>query len=285
MGSKILWPFVLAILCLTFLGPGVVDAKAEDRPCPNGTYKRVHSKTGEVTCVAGTRQPDRDNGGDSWTKPGVPDDSDVRTPDELPEDRSEWTWSEVMYYSDPQPQCWGINDPAAYVECQATQWATAELTYEEFVEEIAQEVISRIRFTAATPMLGPDRTQHGYPFDTAVGFPIWLWTEGGTESDSVVERSGPLTVSVSVRLTEVAWDLGDGTKLRCNRGTSWRPGIPAGKPSPSCGHIYTSPGVYNVVATSRWELAWSAGGESGVTNHTIAVRRTFEVGEIHVLVR
>lgn len=279
------WTCVLAGLFLVILGMCVFDASAEERSCPNGTYKRVHSKTGEVTCVSGGRQPQTDSDGDSWKKPGLPDESDVRRRDELPADRADWTWTEIMYYAEPQPQCWGIDDPAAYLECQETQWATAESTNEKSAEAIAQEVISRIRFTAATPMMGPDRARHDYPFDTAVGFPIWLWNRGGTESESITERSGPLTVSVSVRMTEVSWDMGDGTRIRCNRGTPWTPGTPAGYASPTCGHIYTSPGVYNVVATSRWELVWSAGGESGVTTHSIAVPRRFEVGEIHVLIR
>jgi hypothetical protein len=256
------------------------------QPCER---RNIGLITGRATCEtpgSSTERRSDDDTGQEWRKPGIPGTARVREPDELPDDRSQWNWNEIMYYSETQGPCWGINDPEEYLECQVAPWVesddpTPTLTPEEAVEA----VVAEIEFTAATPEMGPNREHHAFPFDTAVGYPIWLWADGGTVSRTVSETIGGNSVSISIRLKSVDWDLGDGTVLQCNRGTPWRVGTIAGSSSPTCGHVYTVPGSYNVVATSRWEIDWTAGGQSGTMNHSISASRRFDVGEIHVLIR
>lgn len=256
------------------------------KPCER---RNVGLITGRVTCeTPGSTDEDGsdDDPGTNWRKPGIPDTARVRDPDDLPDDRSQWNWHEIMYYSETQSPCWGIEDPEEYLECQVAPWAEADnpppaLTPQEAVEA----VVAQLDFTAATPELGPNRKHHTLPFDTAVGYPIWLWAKGGTKSMAVSETVDGTNVSISIRLTSVEWSMGDGTTLRCDRGTAWRAGIAAGSRSPTCGHVYEYPGSYTVVATSHWELDWIAGGQSGTMNHNISATRQFDVGEIHVLIR
>ncbi len=152
-------------------------------------------------------------------------------------------------------------------------------------EQAVQQVIAKLKFTAATPQVGPNRDHHDLPFDTAVGYPVWLWTTGGTSRGSVTETVGPLTVGISIELEKVVWNLGDGTTQGCDKGTKWKRGAPAGSKSPTCGHVFEKPGRYTIEATTHWTIAWSAGGQSGYMPYSITSDRPFEVGEIHVLVR
>lgn len=270
--------FVVVALLVAF-APPAVESAAEEHCKKVGVGKY----SGRLTCK--DTGPSTDPG-PVWRKPGVPNDNRVRLTDDLPDDRSKWNWYEIMYYSETQSPCWGIDDPNEYLECQIAPWVEAEdPTVTMTPEEAVESVVTHLDFVAAMPHLGPNRTHHSFPFDTAVGYPVWLWASGGTDSKSVSETAGGLNVSISIRLSSVVWELGDGTRIRCNKGIPWRLGTTAGRPSPTCGHVYTQPGAYTVVATSNWELTWAAGGESGTIDHSIPVRHPFEVGEIHVLVR
>lgn len=263
--------------------------------CDEGEIEVLSPTRGEVCIIDESEEvkgkEDRSKGSQSsenvWVKPKKPGGK---------EPRSWWEkknrgWSlEDSYDLPTQDPCFGITDPIAYVECQSIPWLENEDTENPPVvvvtpEQAAQKVIAKLKFTAADPQVGPNRDHHDLPFDTAVGYPLWLWTSGGTTSDSVTESVGPLTVAVSIQLDKVTWKLGDGSTLRCDKGTKWRKGMTPGKRSPTCGHVYKKPGKYTIEATSHWTISWTAGGESGTMPYSITADRPLEVGEIHVLVR
>lgn len=291
MGRVIAWLWGISLV-FSIVVVATPPALAE-KVCPAGSIKKVVLGTGEIICVARERSDEgvsTDPDLYRWRKPGLPDDSTVRKKSNLPSNKDEWTWDEAMYYKQTQDPCWGINDPGRYLECQTTPWVNSEENSNDeppsvIPEEAAQQVIAKLRFTAATPQAGPNRDHHDFPFDTAVGYPVWLWTNAGTTSDSVTESVGPITVSISISLDKVVWDMGDGTTLRCDKGTKWRHGIAPGKKSPTCGHVYKTPGKYTIEATSHWVITWDAGGQTGSVPYSITADRPFEVGEIHVLVR
>lgn len=301
-------PVLLLVLVLSTANFGVLvsRARAEEKLCPNGYIKTVIPGTSRVVCVlnkSGSGNSNSTGGRDGrtsrrssdpgyfWKKP--------TKPKVFSSDREWWSntrrgWSPDQAYDLPtQDPCFGITDPADYVECQSIPWLGTEYESDDdrstdmeiSPTEAAQQVISKLDLTAASPRFGPNRKHHDLPFDTAVGYPVWLWVEGVTTSDEVVATAGSLTVRLSVRLEKVMWDLGDGKVLRCDRGSTWRPGRTPGEASPTCGHVYREPGVYTVRATSHWTISWSAGGESGQLPHSIPVERQLEVGEVHVLVR
>lgn len=118
----------------------------------------------------------------------------------------------------------------------------------------------------------------------AVGYPLWLWREGGdTITESVSLGGATLTMTAGYRST--TYDMGDGTTVTCTTTTPWVAGAqPPGTPSPTCGHTYRRPGDYTVTATHTWDLNWSAMGETGTFPLTNVSSAPVEVGELASLV-
>lgn len=305
---------ITAWLTVLVIGVGVLvaattsHAAAEKMPCRYGEYRTIIPGTNEVFCVAKTPPREGDgiagSSGDDRNDPGRggghPDPETIRK--WQVEDSIEFMCRELNICLGEE----GWKDSQCSMDSDAPYGTGRGLAGERcptYVqpdnedaggddeppiispEQAAQQLIAKLKFTAADPQAGPNRDHHDFPFDTAVGYPVWLWTTGGTVNDSVTESVGPLTVSISIKLDRVVWNLGDGTTLRCNKGTKWRRGTAAGKKSPTCGHVYRVPGRYTIEATSQWTITWSAGGESGTMPYSITADRPFEVGEIHVLVR
>ncbi len=294
----------ISVLAVATTMPGV----AEEKPCLDGEYHTVIPGTDELICIAKT--PPRKRGGIA----GSSDDDGNKLerggshPD--PETIRKWqvegsvefmcrelniclgdeAWKDSQCSMDPgAPYGTGRGLPGercpTYVQPDHEDAGGDDDPPVISPEQAAQQVIAKLKFTAADPQAGPNRDHHDFPFDTAVGYPVWLWTTGGTGSDSVTESVGPLEVSISIKVDRVIWNLGDGATLRCDKGTKWRRGTTAGMKSPTCGHVYKAPGRYTIEATSQWTITWSAGGESGTMPYSITADRPFEVGEIHVLVR
>ncbi len=96
-----------------------------------------------------------------------------------------------------------------------------------------------------------------------------------------------VNLTLTARVESVLWDMGDGTKIQCGRGTEWKPGMfrDGPRPSPSkCGHTYVRQGTYRVRATSRWVAHWTGYGQSGDIRLQLSRSFTHEVGEIKVIV-
>jgi hypothetical protein len=109
-----------------------------------------------------------------------------------------------------------------------------------------------------------------------VGLPVWMWTNN--PEVTWVGDPDRLTATVTVPGVEVTatafssriiWDMGDGSVILC-----WNPGIAwesskKDSPSPWCGYTYGRPsrgqpgGVYNIVATTIWDVHWEGGGRIG----------------------
>jgi hypothetical protein len=127
-----------------------------------------------------------------------------------------------------------------------------------------------------------------------VGMQTWLWVADPDEHTvgpmTATASAGPVTVTATAELTEIAWDMGDGTDgVVCDGpGTPYDPALRV-KESPTCGYTYARSSArqddqaYTVTATSRWVVHWTGGGESGDIplefNRSVEVR----VGEIQAL--
>lgn len=131
---------------------------------------------------------------------------------------------------------------------------------------------------------GPTSEINGLKIDTAVGYPVWLWSEGNTGNIGASDSDGDLTVEISASIASVVYTMGDGTTLTCGTGTKWSK-AQAGKPSPTCGHTYEKMGTYTITATTTWNADWAAAGETGSIELTRSTTRSYRVGEIQALIR
>lgn len=153
-------------------------------------------------------------------------------------------------------------------------------------QQAAQTAIARLQFTAAGPGAGPTSAANDLPFDAPVGYPVWLWADGGTTTNrTVTDAVGGMTVQITVRFDHLSWDAGDGTgTFTCGTGTEWVKGAaePAAK-SPTCDHVYEEMGRYTITATTHWTITWAAGGQTGTVPMAIAQSRPFDVGELQTV--
>jgi hypothetical protein len=126
-----------------------------------------------------------------------------------------------------------------------------------------------------------------------VGVPVWLWTAvtpttWGPETASAT--AGAVTVTATATVSEIDWDMGDGTTVKCTTpGTPFESRGDALLKSPDCGHVYTATsgnqpnGRYQVTATSTWRVPWRGGGQAGVLTVTRTSSIALTVGEVQVL--
>lgn len=128
---------------------------------------------------------------------------------------------------------------------------------------IAQRAISNLTLTAPPIRMSPPPGSQG----ATIGFPVWMWLQPGAASTGPITAratAGGVTVTATARLQRVVWTMGDGSTVTCIG-----PGTPftidqAGKPSPDCGHTYSSKSAaVTVKATSIWLVAWQGGGAVG----------------------
>jgi len=161
-------------------------------------------------------------------------------------------------------------------------------------EEAARSVIARLNFTAAAPGIGPDHDDNhladdrtGAPFDAPVGYPLWLYADGGTiVARTVTESAGGMLVRISIKVDSITWSMGDGHSETCGIGTKWRKGaVEPATPSPTCGYTYEKTGRYTVTATTHWTINWAAGGQTGTIPFAIDRDRAYRVGELQTVIR
>lgn len=153
-------------------------------------------------------------------------------------------------------------------------------------QQAAQTAIAKLQFTAAGPGAGPTSADNDLPFDAPVGYPVWLWADGGTTDDRAVsDAMNGMAVQINVHFDHLTWDAGDGTgTFTCGTGTEWVKGAaePAVK-SPTCDHVYEEMGRYTITATTHWTITWAAGGQTGAQPMAIAQSRPFSVGELQTV--
>jgi len=151
---------------------------------------------------------------------------------------------------------------------------------------LAEQAIASMTFLPPPMQTMPPTGSEG----AIVGIPVWMWVTPGvttTGAQTASAAAGGITVTATGSVTQVNWDMGDGTVVTCGIGTAYDG---SGNPSPTCGHVYevkstkTDPnGVYTLTATSTWTIVWSGGGESGVEVLETSSTSTLRVTEINVL--
>ncbi len=155
-------------------------------------------------------------------------------------------------------------------------------------EVLAEQAIAAMPLQAPVIRTAPPPGSAG----GLVGLPVWMWTEPGEQTSGPaqgVASAGGVTVVAVGRVSQVAWDMGDGTTVLCGIGTPYRPGD-TGR-SPDCGHVYDRAstrhvpalGGWPVTATSTWTITWTGGGLSGTETLQLSASAELSVGELHVL--
>lgn len=164
--------------------------------------------------------------------------------------------------------------------------------------QVAQTILDGMSRDPVQIGLAPRPLEQNPDSMGVVGAPVWMWianqrptTWGPLEESATV---GGITVTVTARVEDVVWDMGDGGSKRCTSpGHAYRESIGV-RESPSCGYRYertsrNEPGTaYAVSATTNWTAEWSAStGVSGTldvepltsTVHArIGERQLIEVG-------
>lgn len=122
-----------------------------------------------------------------------------------------------------------------------------------------------------------------------VGAPVWLWDAKSAETwgpQTVTVTAGGLSVSATSQVTDLSWDLGDGSVLNCPDGGTPYQAADGALASPDCGHIYAASsadqpgGTYTVTGTSTWTLTWSASdGQAGTLTFHLSDTITLAVLE------
>jgi hypothetical protein len=184
--------------------------------------------------------------------------------------------------------CLAPGAPLGYESWYSAFWVPEELSEETIrinPAEVAQRAVAQMHLRAgelgATPLPGTNAR-------SVVGLPTWLWVaDPGETTWGPITRSataGPVTVTATAQVTNVTYDMGDGTTVRCTTpGTPWTPAAGASD-SPDCGHRYTTAGDYTITATSHWQVQWHGGGQSGTINFTLNNTRNITVTQLQVVV-
>ncbi len=180
----------------------------------------------------------------------------------------------------------GTAPTQACAQPQQGQQANAPAVPQITPQQAAQTAIARLQFTAAGPGAGPTSADNDLPFDAPVGYPVWLWADGGTTANRTVSDAvAGMAVQITVHFDTLTWDAGDGTGIfTCGTGTEWVKGAaePAAT-SPTCDHVYQDMGRYTMTATTHWTIDWAAGGQTGTVPTAIAQSRPFSVGELQTI--
>ena len=152
---------------------------------------------------------------------------------------------------------------------------------------IAVTLVTELRLPTPTPKFGPDPNNNEWKM-LAVGFPVWLWTDGPTSVSTSASASG-FTFRMSARLRSTTFHMGDGRSLTCTSMAKYSSAVSPAAPSPDCGHVYTRPslpkGKYTVRAVADWDVSWSVAGFSGVIPAYNEASATIPIGELVALNR
>lgn len=154
-------------------------------------------------------------------------------------------------------------------------------------EQLAAQAVARLRLDGPSIRTAP-------PAGTGlVGLPMWMWTEVTPRTwgpQSATASIPGLSVTATARAVQMSWDMGNGSVVQCaGPGTPYTRNRGAAM-SPDCGYRYEQPSwdrlddVYQVTATTTWEITWVGGGRSGRLVETRSSSIAWPVGELQVLV-
>ena len=149
--------------------------------------------------------------------------------------------------------------------------------------------VAQLQLPLNTPGIGPDPSVNKWKM-AAVGYPLWLWSNGPSALGPVGQNVAGISVSLRAEVTRTVFRMGDGTSVTCTgAGTRYLSSTKPGTKSPNCGHTYSTPslprGKYTVTAVTNWAVTWTANGVSGVINVPREANTTLPVGELQSLVR
>jgi hypothetical protein len=153
-------------------------------------------------------------------------------------------------------------------------------------QQMAEQAVKQLALQGANIGIAPKKGSMGL-----VGLPVWLWdiksaSTWGPKSTSV--SAAGITVTATAYVTQIAWDMGDGTSVTCvNAGTPYNPSY-GNSSSPDCGHTYqqtsSSGGTFTITATSTWRVDWQAtSGQSGTIMTARTSTTTVVIGQLQVL--
>lgn len=152
---------------------------------------------------------------------------------------------------------------------------------------MVRSLIAQLRLPDANPRFGPNPNKNEWKM-LAVGFPVWLWTDGPRQKSTTASASG-ITFNLSAELESTTFTMGDGGKVTCTSMSTYSNSVTAGAPSPTCGYVYKTPslprGTYTVTATPTWRIRWSAAGFSGTLTTTYSDSSQIRIGELSALNR
>lgn len=160
-------------------------------------------------------------------------------------------------------------------------------------DQVALDWLADVDLSGVTLQLAPPETGAGL-----VGMPVWLGI------DQTPESLGPLTdehcidgvcVTIVAHVSEVEWDMGDGTALTCTpeQHVVWQPGMDFRSPGDNCHHFYERSSrdlpdrKYQISATSQWEVHWEADASAaeGDLSADATSSGALQIDEIQVLTR
>lgn len=149
------------------------------------------------------------------------------------------------------------------------------------VTEVARQAVARL--SVPESQLGIDPSPDANEWNAAaVGEQLWLWTPETLNRSEHVSSEG-IDIAITAAPGPLVIDMGDGHRVSCTR-TDRLVGPFRNQPSPSCGHVYQSKGVYTVTATRSWQVQWSALGQSGTESLVRpAAQHQLNVIELHSL--
>jgi hypothetical protein len=154
------------------------------------------------------------------------------------------------------------------------------------LNQLARTLIVRLQLPDPTPRFGPDPSVNEWKM-AAVGYPLWLWTDGPTVVSSRVRAYG-ITFTLRADWQSTTFDMGDGHQVTCSRTLVYPSTTKPGRKSPACGYTYLTSslprGNYMVTATTHWRISWRALGQSGSLPGTHSGQWSLPVGELNALV-
>ena len=154
-------------------------------------------------------------------------------------------------------------------------------------QAMAVRLVTELRLPTPTPNFGPNPNNNEWKM-LAVGFPIWLWTEGSTTVSTSASASG-FTFQMTARWQSTTFHMGDGNTVTCTSAEKYSASVKPATPSPNCGYAYSKPslpkGKYRVRAVADWEVNWSVAGFSGVLPAYNEASASIPIGELVALNR
>jgi len=178
-------------------------------------------------------------------------------------------------------------DPADFVQIRCvfsasdgTTWLVWRRRAQTDPEDVARSLLASINLSPIRIGMVP---REGRDYMGTVGTPVWMWVDDPDAATWGPKSASDAGVSITAVVSKVVWDMGNGDRVTCQKGTEWRPknGIDE---SPTCGYVYDKQGRYTITATAVWTASWQGLGRSGTIPFTLDSDRQLTVGEYQVIV-